>query len=115
MTKKENKVGKDQLIKLISGRANVDKKAVEDVLTAFESVVIGIIKDGKEAVLTGFGSFSGRQRQARVGVNPRNPSEKIQVPAMLVPKFKAGKSLKDALKARSEPEPSEPDENLPSA
>lgn len=112
MTKKENKITKDQLVKLISERANVDKKAVEDVLTAFASVVIGLIKEGKEVVLTGFGSFSGRERQARIGVNPRNPSEKIQVPAVLVPKFKAGKTLKDALKSRNEPEP---EENLPSA
>jgi len=33
-----------------------------------------------------------------MGVNPKKPGEKIQIPAMTVPKFKAGKSLKDALR-----------------
>ncbi|MBT7228017.1 DNA-binding protein, partial [Candidatus Parcubacteria bacterium] len=35
---------------------------------------------------------------ARMGVNPQNPKEKIQIPAVVVPKFKSGKTLKDALK-----------------
>ena len=56
------------------------------------------VKKGEEVVLTGFGAFSVKQRAARTGVNPQNPSEKIQIPAVKVPKFKSGKALKDALK-----------------
>ncbi|PIZ26843.1 MAG: DNA-binding protein HU, partial [Chloroflexi bacterium CG_4_10_14_0_8_um_filter_46_9] len=55
------------------------------------------LKKGEEVVLTGFGTFSAKQRAARQGVNPRT-GEKIQIPAVTVPKFKAGKALKDALK-----------------
>jgi DNA-binding protein HU-beta len=47
---------------------------------------------------TGFGKFSTAHRAARMGVNPRNPSEKVQIPAATVPKFSAGSSLKSAVK-----------------
>ena len=89
------------MVERIASRANVNKKEVEDVLNAFEDVVIQVMKEGGEAVLTGFGAFLARRREARVGVNPQKPSERIQVPAVMVPKFKAGKTLKDALKAQS--------------
>jgi DNA-binding protein HU-beta len=56
------------------------------------------LKKGDEVVLTGFGAFSVKMRAARTGVNPQKPSEKIQIPAVKVPKFKAGKALKDELK-----------------
>ena len=49
-------------------------------------------------VLTGFGIFSVNQREARMGVNPQKPGVKIQIPAMKVPKFKAGKTLKEAVR-----------------
>jgi len=98
---KGNKVNKDQLVERIASRANVNKKEVEDVLNAFEDVVIQVMKEGGEAVLTGFGAFLARKREARVGVNPQKPTERIQVPAVMVPKFKAGKTLKDALKSQS--------------
>ncbi len=97
-----NKVNKDQLLEKIAARAQVSKKETEDVMDAFESVIIEIMKDGKEAVLTGFGSFLARTRDSRMGVNPQNPSERIRIPTVTVPKFKAGKTLKDALKEASE-------------
>lgn len=113
-----SKVNKDQLIEKVAARSNVSKKEVEDVLNAFADVVINVMKAGDEAVLTGFGAFLARKREARMGVNPQNPSERIKIPTVMVPKFKAGKTLKDALKAEaseaapvtpaSTPAPSEP-------
>jgi DNA-binding protein HU-beta len=47
---------------------------------------------------TGFGKFSTQHRAARQGVNPRNPSEKVTIPAATVPKFSAGSQLKAAVK-----------------
>lgn len=93
------KVTKDQLIDRVAERANLSRKETADVLQAFEDEVIKIIKAGDEAVLTGFGAFSARTRPARAGVNPQKPTERIQIPTVVVPKFKAGKTLKDALKA----------------
>jgi DNA-binding protein HU-beta len=95
-----SKVNKDKLIERVSERANISKKETEDVLDAFESVVIEIMKAGDEAVLTGFGSFLARRRESRMGVNPQNPEERIKIPTVMVPKFKSGKTLKDSLKEK---------------
>ncbi len=69
------------------------------MLNAFVDLVTTALKKNEEVVLTGFGAFSAKQRAARTGVNPQNPTQKIQIPAVTVPKFKAGKALKDALKS----------------
>ena len=58
--------------------------------------IAGALKDGDEVRLPGFGTFSVRQRNASKGRNPRT-GEPIQIPASKLPKFKAGKILKEAL------------------
>ena len=50
---------------------------------------------------TGFGKFQTQHREARMGVNPRNPTEKVHIPAARVPKFSAGSALKAAVKSGS--------------
>lgn len=89
---------KAQLIETISIKAGVNKKHTENVLQAFEDIVIENLKSQKSITLTGFGTFSARTRTARMGVSPQNPKERIEIPEVVVPKFKAGKTLKDALK-----------------
>lgn len=91
-------MNKAQLIESVAIKAGVSKKEAEDVLQALEDLTIERLKAGKEVTLTGFGTFSARSRHARFGVNPRNPKERIEIPEVIVPKFKAGKTLKDALK-----------------
>ena len=91
-------MNKAQLIETVAIKAGISKKETEDVLQAFEDLVIERLKGGKELTLTGFGTISARERHARMGVNPRNPQERIEIPKVVVPKFKAGKTLKDALK-----------------
>ena len=85
----------------ISRQTGLNKKEIEKVLGAFEDAVIDALKKGEEVTLTGFGTFSARTRSARMGVNPQKPSERIQIPEVIVPKFKSGKALKDALKAKN--------------
>ena len=67
-------------------------------MDALENIIIEALKAGSEVTLTGFGTFSARVRSARMGVNPQNPSQRIEIPQVVVPKFKAGKALKDSLK-----------------
>lgn len=67
-------------------------------MESFTTIVTETIKAGGEVVIAGFGAFSAKTRAGRVGVNPQRPTEKIQIPSVVVPKFKAGKALKDALK-----------------
>jgi DNA-binding protein HU-beta len=92
-------MNKADFAQALAEKLDVSKKEAEDMLTAFTELVAAELKKDGEVVLTGFGAFSSKQRAARTGVNPQNPSEKIQIPAVRVPKFKAGKALKDALKA----------------
>lgn len=92
-------MNKAELAQVLAEKLNVSKKEAEDMLNTFVDTVIMTLKKGDEVVLTGFGAFSVKTRAARTGVNPQNPSEKIQIPAVKVPKFKAGKALKDALKS----------------
>lgn len=94
-------MNKLELIETIAQKINQNKKLVDEVMNGFEDVVIEILKANGEVTLTGFGTFSARQRSARMGVNPQKPTERMQIPAVIVPKFKAGKALKDALKSIS--------------
>ncbi|MBI4117850.1 MAG: HU family DNA-binding protein [Parcubacteria group bacterium] len=94
-------MNKAELINLLSEKTGISKRQTEDMLELMLSVIIDTMKKGDEVTLTGFGTFSARTRASRMGVNPQNPSEKIQIPEVRVPKFKAGKTLKDALKAHT--------------
>lgn len=89
---------KKELVEKISAKTEIKKSSVEEVMDAFEEVVTQTLASGGEVTLTGFGAFKVSHRKARTGVNPQNPSQKIQIPAVNVPKFKAGKGLKDAVK-----------------
>ena len=91
-------MNKAELIDKIAEKTGVAKKQAEEMLEAFEVIVTETLKSGGEVTLTGFGTFMPKQRSARTGVNPQNPTEKIQIAAVTVPKFKAGKALQDALK-----------------
>jgi DNA-binding protein HU-beta len=86
-----------ELIGAVAEKLNAPKKQAEDFLGAFEEVVTATLKKGGDVTITGFGTFMAKKRAARMGVNPQKPGEKIQIKASVVPKFKAGKGLKDAL------------------
>lgn len=92
-------MNKAELAQVLAEKLNVSKREAEDMVNLTVDTIIETLKKGDEVVLTGFGAFSVKQRAARTGVNPQKPTEKIQIPAVKVPKFKAGKALKDALKA----------------
>ncbi|EKD42942.1 MAG: hypothetical protein ACD_72C00528G0004 [uncultured bacterium] len=91
-------MNKAELSQLLAEKLNISKREAENFLNTFTDSVTEALKKGDEVVLTGFGAFSAKLRAARTGVNPQNPTQKIQIPAVKVPKFKAGKALKDALK-----------------
>lgn len=91
-------MNKAELIDTIAQKTNLARKDVETVLDIFEETTIATLKSGGEVTLTGFGTFMTKHRAARMGVNPQRPQEKMQIPAVTVPKFKAGKNLKNSLK-----------------
>ncbi len=93
-------VNKARLAELIAEKVGMVKKEAESMVEAFTIIVTETLKNGGEVTIAGFGAFSPKTRAGRVGVNPQRPTEKIQIPAVTVPKFKAGKGLKDALKGK---------------
>ncbi len=104
-------MNKAELIEAVSSKVGVAKKETEDIIDSMLDIIVEKLKQSQEVTLTGFGAFSARSRKGRVGVNPRNPAEKIDIPSVVVPKFKAGKNLKEALKGgHKTPAPAAPAE-----
>ena len=91
-------MNKQELIDALAGKMQSGRAEAEKALQAFIEVVQESLKNGQEVNISGFGSFEVVDRSARMGVNPQNPAEKIQIPATKVPKFRAGKGLKDAVR-----------------
>ena len=76
---------------------DVSKKHAEEVVDFVFDSIADCLKKGEEVSISGFGTFVSKQRKARTARNPRTGAA-VQVPAMKVPKFKAGKGLKDAVR-----------------
>ncbi|MBU1167409.1 HU family DNA-binding protein [Patescibacteria group bacterium] len=89
---------KTQLIDAMAEEAGVSKREAERLLEAFVNTVTNNLKKDEKVAVTGFGTFKVSQRKERKGVNPQNPSEVITIPAVKVPKFTAGKTLKDSIR-----------------
>lgn len=87
---------KDELVEAVSS-ATCSKKEASDCLEAILDNITKALTKGEEVKLTGFGAFSVSKRKARTGRNPRTGA-KIQIAATKIPKFKAGKTLKEAVK-----------------
>jgi len=94
-------MNKAELAQKIAEKLSMSKKDTENMLETFVDIVTTTLAAGGEVTLAGFGAFSAKTRAGRVGVNPQNPTQKIQIPPVTVPKFKAGKGLKDALKKKA--------------
>jgi len=73
------------------------KVQAEQAVQAVVDSIVDTLKTGEEVSIAGLGIFSAKMRAARTARNPRT-GEPIQVPAMRVPKFRAAKALKDAVR-----------------
>ncbi len=89
-------MNKGDLIENVAKNADLSKaKAAEAVNAVLDSIGVSL-KKGKDVSLVGFGTFSVVKRKARNGRNPQTGAT-IKIKAAKVPKFKAGKGLKDAV------------------
>lgn len=100
-------MNKAALIEKIHEEVGVSKKEAEGMIECLVNTIIEQLIEGNEVTITGFGTFLSRTRHARGGVNPQNPSERIEIPEVRVAKFKTGKTLKDALKGKIKNEKTE--------
>jgi len=90
-------MNKADLINHVAASADLSKASATDAVEAILSGITNTLADGDSVSLVGFGAFSVTDRAARTARNPRT-GEAIDVPASKAPKFKAGKTLKDAVK-----------------
>jgi len=84
------------MIEQIARAAEVSKSAAERAVDALVSAIKTSLKKGELVTLVGFGTFYVGKRRARAGRNPRT-GEALRIAAAKVPKFRAGKALKDAI------------------
>ena len=89
-------MNKAELINAAALKADVSKKEAEAVITAALDAITEALAESEKVQLVGFGSFEVKKRAARLGRNPKT-KEAIEIPASVVPTFKAGKALKDAV------------------
>lgn len=88
-------MNKKELITAVAKKGHLTKVEAKRAIEAFTETIAEELKKGEKVQLVGFGAFEARERKARVGVNPSNLGEKIEIPAFIAPTFKAGKLLKD--------------------
>lgn len=88
-------MNKAELVAKMAAKCDLTKKDTEAALNAFMTCVEDALIEGEKVQLVGFGSFETRERAAREGRNPKNPSETIEIQASKAPVFKAGKGLKE--------------------
>jgi DNA-binding protein HU-beta len=89
---------KQEFVDQIASKTDLSRRDAAKAVDAFLETVTESLKRGEEVSFTGFGKFSTQRRAARQGVNPRNPSQKVEIPAATVPKFSAGSQLKQAVR-----------------
>ena len=87
-------MNKTELIATAAERAGIAKKDAERLINAAIDAVTEALMAGEKVQLTGFGSFEVKDREARVGRNPKT-REAVEIPATRVPQFKPSKALKD--------------------
>ena len=90
-------MNKTELVAAVAAKAELSKKDAEAAVNSVFDSVKDALAEGDKVSLIGFGTFSGKTRAARTGLNPRT-KETIEIPESKVPAFKAGSALKDAVK-----------------
>ncbi len=89
-------MNKSELIDAIAKSANISKATAGSALDGTISAITAALKENDTVTLVGFGTFKVGERAARTGRNPRT-GEEIKIKAAKVPKFSAGKALKNAV------------------
>jgi DNA-binding protein HU-beta len=90
-------MNKQAIVEAVNGVLNTTKVQAEQIVDKVFDSIVATLKKGEEVSVAGLGIFSVKQRAARDARNPRT-GETVKVAAMKVPKFRAAKALKDAVK-----------------
>ena len=91
-------MNKSELIAAIAEKSGMAKKDADKALAAVISSIVEEVANGGKVQLVGFGTFEGHERKARMGKNPATGAA-MEIPASVVPSFKAGKAFKETVNA----------------
>ena len=89
-------MNKNELIAAVADEAKLSRGDAQSAVDAVFATIMKELKSGGDVRLVGFGNFSVSERAASTGRNPQTGAE-VKIPARKVPKFSAGKGLKDAV------------------
>lgn len=89
-------MNKAELVEKVAGEVGLTKKDINNVVDVMTSAITDSLAGGEKVTLVGFGTFLVQRRKARQGVNPQT-GQRISIPAKDVPKFKPGRSLREAV------------------
>jgi DNA-binding protein HU-beta len=92
-------MNKQEIVSAISTSADLTKKDAEKFLSAFENVITQALAEGKKVQLVGFVTIDVVERAEREGRNPQS-GQPMKIAASKAPRFKAGKSLRDAVNGK---------------
>jgi integration host factor subunit beta len=95
---------KAELIEEVSRVVEMSRKDSEVIVETIFGSIVRALRSGEKIEIRGFGSFRTRQRQARIGRNPKTGT-RVEVPAKRIPFFKPSKELKDLVNGPGEPAP----------
>jgi DNA-binding protein HU-beta len=91
-------VNRHEFVAEVSRRSGLNRHDADRAVQAVLDTITETLKRGDDVSFTGFGKFTTQERAARTGVNPRDTSQKVEIPAARVPKFSAGSALKSAVR-----------------
>ena len=89
-------MNKGELVAAMAKDAGISRAEAQAAMDSFLDNISGALKQGDKVTLVGFGTFAVSDRAARTGRNPQT-GKPIKIPAKRVPRFTAGKALKDAI------------------
>ena len=94
-------ITKKEFIKYMANLTAKDPKELAPLVQTFFEAIGEVLVDGNRLEIRNFGVFSVRKKNARIGCDPNNPKERIEISATAVPIFKAGKLLKQRVKEKN--------------
>jgi len=103
-------VNKAELVAQVAKESELSKEAAERAVDATFRNIEAALRSGDTVRIVGFGNFQVAQRKARTGRNPRTGAP-VEIPASRVPRFRAGKVLKEAVFGRTHGSGGHPNED----
>ena len=93
-------MNKSEFVSRVAKNTGVTPAESQRLVQAVLDEISDALKAGEDVAFAGFGKFTVSQRAARTGVNPQDPSKKVQIPARTVPRFTPGAVLKEAVSGK---------------